>query len=155
MADDLLEAWRTNNRINLYLIDRVSDAGMTCTLSTRGGRGVAGQFGHMHNVRVWHLQRRAPDLAEGLETFEAKTVPSREELRAAFEASGAAIETFLSDAQAGVPKRRTFKKGLATSLSYLVAHDSHHRGAILLTLKVSGETLDRSASYGIWSWDQM
>jgi hypothetical protein len=67
MCDDLLEAWRTNNRISLHLIDRISDAGMQSTLSKRGGRVVA----------------------------------------------------------------------------------------VLLTLKASGETLDRQASYAIWGWDQM
>jgi hypothetical protein len=38
VLDELLEAWRTNNRINLYLIERISDEGMLCTLSKRGGR---------------------------------------------------------------------------------------------------------------------
>jgi hypothetical protein len=33
VLDDLLEAWLTNNRISLFLIDRVSEAGMNCTLS--------------------------------------------------------------------------------------------------------------------------
>lgn len=66
MLDELLEAWRTNNRINLFLIDRISDEGMRCTLSKRGGRNVARQFAHLHNVRVWHLEGRARDLATGL-----------------------------------------------------------------------------------------
>ncbi len=69
MCDDLLEVWRTNNRTSLHLIDRISNAGMQCTLSKRGGRGVAGQFGHIHNVRVWHLEKRAQDLATGLVSF--------------------------------------------------------------------------------------
>ena len=59
--DDLLEAWQTNNRINLFLLDRISDEGMRCTLSTRGGRDVARQFAHMHDVRLHHLEKRAPD----------------------------------------------------------------------------------------------
>jgi hypothetical protein len=47
VLDDLPEAWHTNNRINLYLIDHISDAGMSCSLSRHGGRGVAGQFAHI------------------------------------------------------------------------------------------------------------
>jgi len=69
MCDELIEAWQTNNRINLLLIDRISAAGMKCTLSTRGGRGVAGEFAHIHNNRVWHVEKRAKDLAAGLSTF--------------------------------------------------------------------------------------
>ncbi len=152
---ELLEAWRTNNRISLYLLDRISDAGMACTLSRRGGRGVAGQFGHMHNVRVWHLEKRAKDLGRGLVTFPAKTVPGRQELKDAFDASGAAVEQFLSDLTAGVPKRRGFNRGIATTLAYFVAHESHHRGSILLTLKECGENLDQPTRYAIWAWDRM
>ena len=155
VSEDLLEAWRTNNRINLYLLDNISEAGFACTLSKRGGRGVAGQFAHMHNVRVWHLEKRTKDLAEGLATFPAKVAPTRKELKAALMASGAAVETFLADLAAGKPKRRGFKRGIPTSLAYFVAHESHHRGSILLTLKTCGEALDRSVSYGIWAWDQM
>ena len=39
---ELLQAWRTNNRINFFLIDRISEAGMKCSLSKRGGRDWGG-----------------------------------------------------------------------------------------------------------------
>jgi hypothetical protein len=48
---ELAGAWRLNNQINLRLIDGISAAGMTSTMSTRGGRDVARQFVHVHNVR--------------------------------------------------------------------------------------------------------
>ena len=156
MPDDTLEAWRTNNRISLFLIDRISAPGMRCTLSKRGGRGVAGQFAHMHNNRVWHLEKRAKDLAEGLEIFPPKTDPTKTALKKAFIASGNAIETFLTDLATGAPKRRGFKKGVPSTLAYFVAHESHHRGNILLTLKESGHNLDQDARYAIWGmWDKV
>ncbi len=155
MLDELLEAWRTNNRISLYLIDHISDAGMNCTLSKRGGRDVARQFAHMHNVRVWHLEKRAKDLAVGLVTFETKVTPDKAELRDAFAASSAAVESFLEGVLTGQPKRRGFKKGIFTSLGYFIAHESHHRGSILLTLKECGHKLDQNTQYAIWAWDQM
>jgi uncharacterized damage-inducible protein DinB len=155
MLDQLLEAWRTNNRINLYLIDNISAAGMKCSLSKRGGRDVARQFAHLHNVRVWHLEKRARDLSDGLTTFETKVTPSKAELRKALRASGDAIESFLTDVLAGKPKRRGFKKGIFTALAYFVAHESHHRGSILLTLKECGQSPDKDVQYAIWGWDQM
>ena len=155
MPDDTLEAWRTNNRISLFLIDRISAPGMRCTLSKRGGRGVAGQFAHMHNNRVWHLEKRAKDLAEGLEIFPPKTHPTKAALKKAFIASGNSIEAFLTDLAAGTPKRRGFKKGIPAALAYFVAHESHHRGTILLTLKECGHNLDQDTRYAIWGmWDK-
>ncbi len=158
MRDQLIEAWRTNNRINLYLLERISDEGLACTLSTRGGRDVARQFAHLHDVRVWHLESRAKVLAEGLPKFAkkgSKRSPSREELIEAMTASAAAIETFLGDVFDGEPKRRGFKRGIFTSLSYFVAHESHHRGNILLTLKQCGHNIDADSRYAIWAWDQI
>ncbi len=155
MRDELLEAWRTNNRINLFLIDKISVAGMKCSLSKRGGRDVARQFAHMHNVRVWHLEKRARDLAEGLAEFETKVTPTKTQLRKALAASGKAVESFLEGVIAGDPKRRGFKKGIFATLGYFVAHESHHRGSILLTLKECGHNIDKAAQYAIWGWDQM
>ncbi len=155
MHDELLEAWRTNNRISLFLIDRISAAGMKCTLSKRGGRDVALQFAHIHNVRVWHLEKRAKDLSKGLPKFESKVSPKKTELKKALTASGRAVESFLGDVLSGKPRRRGFKKGLFTTLSYFVAHESHHRGSILLTLKECGHSLDKASAYAIWGWDQM
>ncbi len=155
MRDELVEAWRTNNRINLYLIDQISDEGMRCSLSKRGGRDVARQFAHLHNVRLWHLENRAKDLSKGLVQFETKVTPSKAELVKALKASEKAVESFLCDVLEGKPKRRGSKKGIFTSLSYFIAHESHHRGSILLTLKQCGHGLKQKHAYAIWAWDQM
>ena len=155
LPDELLEAWRTNNRINLFLLDRISEEGLRSTLSKRGGRDVARQFAHMHDVRVWHLQNRAKDLAEGLEVFASKESPDRERVKAALSASCEAVGHFLVAVMAGEPKRRGLKKGWLSQLSYFVAHESHHRGSILLTLKQCGHKLDQDVMYAIWDWDKM
>lgn len=155
LAAELVEAWRTNQRINLFLIERISDQGLACSLSSRGGRNVARQFAHLHNIRVAHLEGRAKALAEGVEKFEGKYSPNRRELMAALTESGDAIESFLLGVLGGRPRHRGFKRGIFTTLSYFVAHESHHRGSILLTLKQSGHRLDNQTSYAIWAWDQI
>lgn len=153
--EQILEAWRTNNRIGLFLIDHISDEGMKCTLSKRGGRNVVRQFCHLHNVRVWHLESRAKDLAKSLHKFETHDEPDKKTLKKHFVASSERIETFLTECLAGKPKRRGFKKGVIANLSYFIAHDSHHRGNILLTLKECGQNLDQKTRYAIWNWDKI
>jgi len=152
--EGLVEAWNTNSRITLFLFDRVDDEGMTCTLSKRGGRDVARQFAHIHDVRVYHLEKRAKDLADGLPVFRSKEHPDRVAVREALAASGEAVKTFLAGLAAGEKGRKGFKKGLATTLAYFVAHESHHRGSILLTLKTCGHPVDRETAYAIWDWDR-
>ncbi len=81
--------------------------------------------------------------------------PSKAQLKKAFTASSRAVETFLEDVLAGAPKRKGFKKGIFTTLSYFIAHESHHRGSILLTLKEAGHNLNQADRYAIWSWDTL
>jgi uncharacterized damage-inducible protein DinB len=153
MMEELLEAWRTNNRINLFLIDRISEEGMRCTLSKRGGRDVVRQFAHLHNVRIYHLENRAKALAAGLTKFETQDRPDKETLKAALIASGERIEQFIAASVAG--NARTFKKGIIPHIAYFIAHESHHRGSILLTLKECGHKVDQQTAYAIWDWDRM
>lgn len=157
-APEVIEAWRTNDRITRMLIEAVPDPGWTATLSTRGGRDVGRQFAHLHDVRLYHLGERAGDLAEGLVKFASKgspaRTPSKEEVLEALEASGDRIARFLGDLAEGAADRRGFRKGLATTLAYFVAHESHHRGSIILTLKQAGHPVPKDVRYAIWDWDR-
>jgi len=155
LQEQLADAWRTNCRINRLLIESISDDGWLCTLSKRGGRGVAGEFAHMHNLRLAQLEKRGKDLAAGVPKLKPSEQPSKEIMLAALDASDPAIEALLCGVLGGEPKRRGFRKGIFTTLSYFVSHEAHHRGRMLLTLKVSGETLDRTTQMQIWGWDQL
>jgi uncharacterized damage-inducible protein DinB len=37
-------------------------------------------------------------------------------------------------------------------LGYALAHEGHHRGQILLHLKIAKLPLDRDVSYRLWDW---
>ena len=51
--------------------------------------------------------------------------------------------------------RYAAEKGIFTTLSYFIAHESHHRGSVILTLKECGYNLEQSERYAIWDWDRM
>ena len=154
MREQILEAWRINNRINLYLIDWIDDEGWTSTMSARGGRDVARQFAHLHNVRLAWLEVSARDLLKGLKKFEAKVSPAKPAVKSALEASGVGIERLLERGIDNGGALKGFKRGVVPALGYLIAHDAHHRGSILLTLKLSGHKVDPEAQYGIWEWEK-
>lgn len=154
-ADQLVDAWHTNQRINALLLRRISAAGLRTTLSTRGGRDVARQFAHLHNVRVWHLERRAKVLAQGLGAFETEERLTRAALERALSASADAVAELLRGIVLERPGVRSIKGGAAQVLAYFVAHESHHRGNILLTLKQSGHALDQKLRYAIWDWNRI
>ncbi|MHC5010271.1 MAG: DinB family protein [Planctomycetota bacterium] len=153
MLDQVIEALRTNNRINLMLFDAIDDEGMACTLSKRGGRNVLRQFAHLHDVRRMHLDRRGKKLGIQLEKFPAAEPVTRARVRKALVASQKALERFFTAIDAG--EVRGFKKGPVTYLAYFMAHDAHHRGIILLTLKECRHAVPKDVRYGIWGdWDR-
>ncbi len=159
MIDDLILGWRTHQAINLMLLDAVSDEGLAASLSTRGGRDVARQFAHVHDVRVHQVDKRARPLAGSLQRFQAKgqatVTPTRAQLRRALKASADAVERLLVGVATDEPGYRGMRKGLFSTYGYFIAHESHHRGSILLTLKQSGHHPEKAVRDGIWGWDQV
>ncbi|HEX5010877.1 MAG TPA: DinB family protein [Planctomycetota bacterium] len=153
--EPILQAWRTNQRINLHLLQHITPEGLRDTLSTRGGRSVARQFAHLHNVRIMHLEARAKALLPGSHKFATEDEPNRATLVAALEDSAGRIEEMFTRAAEGVKGIRLPKRGAVQFLAYFVAHESHHRGNILLTLKQCGHAVPQEERYAIWDWDRI
>jgi uncharacterized damage-inducible protein DinB len=150
MEDALVETWMIHDRINRYLLDAIPDEALAAALPKC--RSVSDLFGHIHNVRLMWLKAAAPELLEGLEKLESKTVHGKETLRAALEASGLAVGELLRKAIAAGGKVKNFKPHASAFLGYLISHESHHRGQIGWTLKGTGHPLDQKTAFGLWEW---
>lgn len=110
------------------------------------------QFAHIHNVRLMWLKSAAPGLLAGLEKIEKQDAADHDLLRRSLEESGAAIASLLEKSAAACGKIKGFKPHATAFLGYLVSHESHHRGQIMLSLKQAGRPLDRKVQFGIWEW---
>lgn len=150
MKEQLLETWQIHNRINLYLLDSLDDNYLKDTSASKG-RTVGVQFAHLHNVRLMWLKASAPDLLEGLQKIEEGAAISRTFLKASLEKSASAIQSLLGRSF-DEGKIKGFKPHPAAFLGYLISHESHHRGQIILSLKQSGHPVDKKVAFGIWEW---
>lgn len=151
MSTELVETWNIHDRINRYLLAAVPGEALDC-LSASKGRTVAEQFAHIHNVRLMWLKQAAPALLAGLSKLEKGAAVSVESLSTALEASGAAIAQLIADCQADGARVKGFKPHTTAFVGYLISHESHHRGQIVLTLKQAGHPVDKKTAFGLWEW---
>lgn len=153
MIEDILEAWRVHNDINVYMLERISDEGFAAvTLLKNGqpsnGRNVAKVFAHMLGVRIAKIPKAFHD---ELKTLELSETPSRDTLVQAFRASGRAFEALLPLALTRDPSVKNPKRTGMLLFAYLIAHESHHRGQIMLALKQSGTRMREERPFGMWA----
>ena len=148
-AKQIIETWEIHNRINIYLLDAINEEHLT-DISASKGRNVGEQFAHIHNVRLMWLKAAAPDLLTGQNKIEKGTI-SKTQLSGELNNSSVAIASLL---QTGLESGRIkgFKPHPIAFLGYLISHESHHRGQIMLCLKQSGHPVDPKVQFGLWEW---
>lgn len=146
-----LEAWDIHDRVNLFLLDAVEPEHLK-DVSASKGRNVGEQFAHIHNVRLMWLKQAAPELIGGLKKVEKDGAPDKELLRRSLADSGRAVSLLLAKGVESGGRIKGFKPHVAAFLGYLVAHESHHRGQIALSLKQANHPLSKKVSFGIWEW---
>lgn len=146
----LLEAYATANRINIYLLNALPDDVWRVKHSSGKGRHIAAIAAHMHNVRLMWLKSagKTPEIPAKLD---GETCTCAEAVEALTE-SHAAVAQVLSEALATDGRIKGFKPDAAGFFAYLIAHDAHHRGQIIMLARQLGHPVSQSAMFGLWQW---
>jgi uncharacterized damage-inducible protein DinB len=156
MLEQLIDTWQINHRVTLKLLDALNADALQATLSARGGRDVARQLVHVHEVRAVHAEITSKtNRAAKLPHITKGDSLSQKELKAALAASAKAIETSIREGWANGGKLPGFKRGVIPLVGYLIAHESHHRGSIMLTLKQTGHKISDELKWGLWEWNKL
>ncbi len=147
--DPIIDTWEINNKINGYLINAIEE-GCFADISSSKGRTVGEQFAHIHNVRLMWLSAAMPELLPAVKKIEKDNI-TKQLIIQQFDKSGKAVSLMI-DNGLRTGKIKNFKPHPTAFLGYLIAHEAHHRGQIVLSLKQSGHAPDKKILFGLWEW---
>lgn len=144
-----IETWLINDRMNYFLLKDIKEENLINRASSKG-RTVGEQFAHIHNVRLMWLKTAMPELLLS-QTQIVKDCITKELLKGQLTKSSEAVAQLL---ESGFTTGRIkgFKPHPEAFLAYMISHESHHRGQIILILKENGHLPDKKILYGLWEW---
>ena len=149
-----------NDRINRTLLEHLDPNAWTAKPPGKV-RTIAAIFTHMHNVRCKWIRLTAPHLKVPRQLSRTNCTPAQ--ARAALAESGACCTEMLAEALGGKGRIEKFQRdGWAQPwpvgvemLSYMLAHEAHHRGQVCLLAHQLGLPLPKEVGYGMWNWEKL
>ena len=79
-----------------------------------------------------------------------QNISDSESVMGEFQSTGLAVGKLIQHAQNG--GKISGIKSIFGFIAYLISHESHHRGQILLTLKLNGVKIEKSEQFAFWKW---
>lgn len=155
--DELIAAWRTNNRVTTYLIENLPAELWSMTIPGSPRRTVRALAAHLHNTRCSWIKMLGGSHGIAVpKPVDARTVRPSELKRALGHSSESMIALIrLGVARGGaVPPAswQNFPTDMIHFLNYFVAHEAHHRGQLCMIARQLGHRLPVEVTGGLWQW---
>lgn len=158
--DMLLDAWRTNNRVTVFLFEHLPGELWKATVPGSPRRTVRMIAGHIHNARCMWIKTLGKEhgIAVPLTVNRHKVGPKK--LISALGRSSRGMISLLTlgcDRGGVIPSSssytwRNLPLDIGHVLTYFVAHEGHHRGQIVLIARQLGYRLPVETTGGLWHW---
>jgi len=149
MIAPLVEAWRMNNRVSLFLLESISEEDLDTPLEK--GKSARAQFAHLVNVRRMWLKMYARDLLDAPEKSDRRKA-SKKELVRGLESTCEAIAAMIERAGSLDTKLKGARTHIAAQVASFFAHEGFHRGQVELLFRQAGRELPREVQLGVWEW---
>lgn len=157
----LLDAWRINDRVTTFLVERIPPELWGAALPRMPRRAVRNICAHLHNSRCSWMKGLAA--GTGIAT-PARVAPATATPRTVSSALGRSGLQMLHMIEAGLRSGGEFPqvsspfvwgawpRNVLLFVAYAVSHEAHHRGQILLVARELGQRLPPEVAGGLWQW---
>ena len=153
-AERILRAWRTCNRVTIYLVEGLPPELWPLAIPGSPRRSIRSVCAHLHNCRcMWIKTAGKRDGLRSPASVHRDTVTQSACCRA-LEQSGRAIERLLAATLERAGNVGGFGLDAEHFLAYHAAHEGHHRGQICLVARQLGHRLPADIQHGLWQWSR-
>ncbi|MGI8733790.1 MAG: DinB family protein [Pyrinomonadaceae bacterium] len=160
--DMLLTAWRTNNRVTVFLVEHLTPELWRATVPGAPRRTVRMIAGHIHNARCMWIKTLGREFGIAVPRAVNRHKVEPKELIPALGHSSRGIISLLTlgcDRGGEIPVSslytwRNLPLDVGHVLTYFVAHEGHHRGQIVMLARQLGCRLPIEITGGLWQWSK-
>ena len=160
--DLLLDAWRTNNRVTVFLVENLPDELWAATVPGAPRRTVRMIAGHIHNARCMWIKTLGEEFGIAVpRAVDRHKVRAKGQIRSLGQSSRGigSLLTLGCDRGGTIPTSsaytwRNLPLDVGHVLTYFVAHEGHHRGQIIMLARQLGCRLPIEVTGGLWQWSK-
>jgi uncharacterized damage-inducible protein DinB len=160
LRDSILKAWSTNDRVTIYLIERLPAALWVASIPGSPRRTIRALAGHIHNARRMWIKTLGRPHGIAVPPAVDRHRVTRPQLVRALKVSGRGIAGLLGlglDRGGQIPPTasytwRNLPLDVGHVLTYFVAHEAYHRGQMVLAARQLGQRLPAEVRNGLWQW---
>jgi uncharacterized damage-inducible protein DinB len=160
LRDTILNTWRTNNRVTVFLVEHLPPGLWTSVVPGAPRRTIRMIAGHLHNARCMWIKTLGQELGVPVpRSVDRRRVGRRVLVPALTRSSRGILRLLTIGCEHGgrIPMPSTYiwrnlPLDVGHVLAYFVAHEAHHRGQIVLVARELGYRLPPAVTGGLWQW---
>ena len=162
LRDTIFEAWKTSNRVTVFLVERLPAELWDATVPGAPRRTIKMIAGHIHNARCMWIKTLGKENGIAVpQSVDRRTVKPKDLIPALKRSSNGILSLLKFGCERGgsIPATsayvwRNLPLDVGHVLGYFIAHEGHHRGQIVMLARQLGYRLPVEVTGGLWHWSK-